>query len=103
MKWLRLSKRWLIAGAVALGLGVMVLVGLGVVYPRVGAYMIRHKISGRLETKLGRKVTFGAIDVSLGHAVLRRAAHPPPPAQRQQHDASEATPRPGLGRSSSRG
>src|SRR5574338_356805 len=64
-------RRWLIAGASVVGLLVLVLVALGVVYPRVGAWMIRDKVGGKLAGKLGRTVTFGDIDVSLGHAVLR--------------------------------
>jgi hypothetical protein len=58
----------------AIGAGVVViliLVGLFVVYPRVGARMIRQKATAKLETKLGRDVRFGSIDVSLGHAVIR--------------------------------
>src|SRR6185503_15572044 len=43
---------------------------LGVIYPRVGAWMIKDKVGGKLAKKLGRNVTFGDIDVSLGHAVM---------------------------------
>ncbi|HEU4614670.1 MAG TPA: hypothetical protein VFS15_21405, partial [Kofleriaceae bacterium] len=64
-------RRWLIAGASVVGLLVLVLVALGIVYPRVGAWMIRDKVGGKLAGKLGRTVTFGDIDVSIGHAVLR--------------------------------
>jgi hypothetical protein len=67
----KLSRRWIITSAVALGLSVLVIVGLLVVYPRVGAWMIRDKVGAKLATKLGREVRFGSIDVSLGHAVLR--------------------------------
>jgi len=71
MRSLPISKRWLIAGGVVIGLFALVMLTLGVIYPRVGAYMVREKVGGRLAGKLGRKVTFGEIEVSLGHAVLR--------------------------------
>ena len=64
-------RRWLYAGGSVIGALLLVLLGLGVVYPRVGAWMIRDKVGGKLAHKLGRTVTFGDIDVSLGHAVLR--------------------------------
>jgi hypothetical protein len=63
-------RRWLIAGGVVIGSLVVVALVLGVIYPRVGASMIRDKVGGKLGKKLGRNVTFGDIDVSLGHAVL---------------------------------
>ncbi|HTL31802.1 MAG TPA: hypothetical protein VL326_01690, partial [Kofleriaceae bacterium] len=65
-----IPRRWLIAGAIALGGLFLLVTTLAVIYPRVGAYMIKKKVAARLEGKLGRKVTFGDIDVSLGHAVL---------------------------------
>src|SRR5262249_41850288 len=34
-------------------------------------WMIRSKVGGKLEHKLGREVQFGSIEVSLGHAVMR--------------------------------
>ncbi len=68
---LPISKRWLVAGGIVIGLFALLMLGLGVIYPRVGAYMIRDKVGGRLAAKFGRNVTFGDIDVSLGHAVLR--------------------------------
>lgn len=71
MRSLPIPKRWLIAGGIVIGLFALVMLTLGVIYPRVGAYMVREKVGGRLAGKLGRKVTFGDIDVSLGHAVLR--------------------------------
>lgn len=66
-----LPRRWVITGAVVVGTCALVAIGLIVVYPRVGAWMIRTKVGGRLQAKLGREVRFGAIDVSLGHAVIR--------------------------------
>src|SRR5262245_18322594 len=66
-----ISRRWLIAGGVVLGGLLLVALTLGVIYPRVGAWMIKDKVGGKLAGKLGRNVTFGDIDVSLGHAVLR--------------------------------
>ncbi|HEY0190536.1 MAG TPA: transglycosylase domain-containing protein, partial [Kofleriaceae bacterium] len=65
-----LSRRWLIAGAISLGLVLSVTIGLAVVYPRVGAWMIRTKVGGKLATKLGRDVKMGAIEVALGRAVI---------------------------------
>ncbi|MBA3821125.1 MAG: hypothetical protein H0X17_19730, partial [Deltaproteobacteria bacterium] len=67
----RLSRRWWIAGAVTLGACLVLVIGLLVVYPRLGASMIREQVSAKVASKLAREVTFGAIDVSLGHAVLR--------------------------------
>ncbi|HEU4731621.1 MAG TPA: transglycosylase domain-containing protein [Kofleriaceae bacterium] len=66
-----LSRRWLVAGAVSLAMVLTVTIGLAVVYPRVGAWVIRDKLGGKLATRLGRSVRFGAIDVALGHAVVR--------------------------------
>src|SRR5687767_3839777 len=71
MRLPRLSRRWLIAGGIGIGGLLLVVISLGVIYPRIGAWMIREKVGGKLAAKLGRDVTFGAIDVSLGHAVLR--------------------------------
>jgi hypothetical protein len=68
---LGLSRRWLIACGTVVGLAVLLAIGLVVVYPRVGAWMIRSKVGGKLEAKLGRQVRFGGISVTLGHAVLR--------------------------------
>jgi hypothetical protein len=64
-------RRLLIAGIVVGSLAVLVLVGLFVVYPRVGEWMVRSKVTPKLEAKLGRKVSIGDVDVSLGHATLR--------------------------------
>src|SRR5262245_25521469 len=71
MRKLPISRRWLIAGGIGIGTLLAVLLTLGVIYPRVGARMIEKKVGGRLAAKFGRKVTFGDIDVSLGHAVMR--------------------------------
>ncbi|HSS02367.1 MAG TPA: transglycosylase domain-containing protein [Kofleriaceae bacterium] len=65
-----LSRRWLIAGAVSLGVVLGAAIALFVVYPRVGAWMIRSKVGDKLAARLGREVRFGPIDVGLGHAVL---------------------------------
>src|ERR1043165_5980168 len=66
-----LSRRWLIAGAIGLGVVLGATLGLAVVYPRVGAWMIRSKAGGELARRLARPVRFGAIDVAIGHAVMR--------------------------------
>src|SRR5262245_26549540 len=66
-----LSRRWLVAGAASLGVVLIATIGLAVVYPRVGAWMIRSKVASKLATRLGRDVTLGSVDVAIGHAVLR--------------------------------
>jgi hypothetical protein len=71
MRILGLSRRWLIAGAISLGAVLAVAIALFVVYPRVGAWMIRSKAGDRLAARLGREVRFGKIEVGLGHAVIR--------------------------------
>ena len=48
-----------------------VVVGLLVIYPRLGARMVREKVTEKLGAKLGRDVKMGAVEVSLGHAVIR--------------------------------
>src|SRR5687768_5943040 len=64
-------RRLLIPGIVVGSLAVLLLIGLLVVYPKVGEWMVRSKVTPKLEAKLGRKVTIGDVDISLGHAVLR--------------------------------
>ncbi|HEY4241544.1 MAG TPA: transglycosylase domain-containing protein [Kofleriaceae bacterium] len=66
-KW---SKRGLWAGGTIFVLGLLAAIGVTVVYPRVGVWMVRTKIGAKLEAKLGRQVTFGAIEVRVGHATL---------------------------------
>jgi hypothetical protein len=70
MRFRSISRRWLVAGGIVVGGLFLVLIGLGVIYPRVGAWMIRDRVGGKLAKKLGREVKFGSIDVSLGHAVM---------------------------------
>src|SRR5215218_10188487 len=71
-RWLPpIPTRWLVTGGIALGACVLIAVGLLVVYPRVGATMIRDRLGGKVAGRLGREVQVGSIDVSLGHAVLR--------------------------------
>jgi hypothetical protein len=67
----RISPRWLLPGVIGLAACGLILIGLLVVYPRVGAWMIRDKLGGKVAGRLGREVSVGAIHVSLGHAVLR--------------------------------
>ena len=67
----RKRPRWVIPAAAAATVAVLLVLGLFVVYPRVGAWMIRGKLGDRLAAKLGREVRFGDIDVRLGHATLR--------------------------------
>jgi hypothetical protein len=52
----------------------LVALGLLVIYPRVGAWMIRDKLDEKVGGRLGRSVHVGSIRVSLGHAVLRDIA-----------------------------
>lgn len=65
-----LSRRWWIASSIVVGLALLIAVGLLVIYPRVGAKMIREKVASKVAAKLGREVRFGTIEVSLGHAVI---------------------------------
>ncbi|MCW5804561.1 MAG: transglycosylase domain-containing protein [Deltaproteobacteria bacterium] len=68
----RRRRLWLIIPLVTVVvLAAAVVIGLLVVYPKVGRWMIRDKLGTRLATKLGRDVRLGAIDVSLGHATIR--------------------------------
>ncbi|HUQ02788.1 MAG TPA: transglycosylase domain-containing protein [Kofleriaceae bacterium] len=67
----RLKRRLIIAGAAVIAACLLVVIALTMVYPRVGAWYVRSKVVPRLETKLGRKVAIGGVDISLGHAVLR--------------------------------
>ena len=64
-------KRWLIPAIAASVLCAGLAVGLLVIYPRVGARMVREKLVEKLTAKLGRDVRLGAVEVSLGHATIR--------------------------------
>src|SRR5262245_10906309 len=66
-----LSRRWMITGVIALSVSALIVLGLLVVYPRVGAWMIRDKLGDKVGSRLGRELRIGSIDVSLGHAELR--------------------------------
>src|SRR5438046_2609015 len=70
MRGMRIPRRWLIAGAIGLGAIALVVIVLGIVYPRIGAWMIRRRADEQIAKKLGRDVKFGRIDVSIGHATL---------------------------------
>jgi hypothetical protein len=70
MRFGSIARRWLVVGGIGATLLLLVVIGLGVVYPRIGARMIRDKVGGKVADQLGRKVTFGSINVSLGTAVL---------------------------------
>ncbi len=67
----RRRRRWLILPIVLVSLGVLALVGLFVIYPRVGAKVVRDKIVSRLHAKLGRDITVGDVTVKLGHATIK--------------------------------
>ncbi len=66
----RVRRRIIVAAAIVVGAAGLVALGLGVVYPRAGAWYVRTRVVPRLEARLGRKVAIGDIDVSLGRAVL---------------------------------
>src|SRR5450432_3812023 len=71
MRWpARISKRWLWAGGIVAGFLVLLAIGFGVVYPRIGAYMIKSRF-GRVASRIDRTIDVGSIDVSFGHATLR--------------------------------
>jgi hypothetical protein len=63
-----------IIASVVMVLGLLVVIGVGIVYPRVGEWMLRSKVVPRLEARLGRTIEIGDVDISLGHAVLHRVA-----------------------------
>ena len=68
----RPSRRALtIAGASVGALVLLGVLGFYVVYPWAGRWMIEEKVVPRLEAKLGRDVSIGAIEIDHGHAVLR--------------------------------
>ena len=48
------SRRWYVAGAFVLGFIALAVIALALVFPRLGAYMIRQRLSGRLAGKLPR-------------------------------------------------
>ena len=66
----RRRPRWVLPVVLFLGSCALAALLLLVIYPRVGAWMIRGKVGDKLATKLGRDIRFGAIDVKLGHATL---------------------------------
>lgn len=63
-------RRWWVPASVAVGLCGLVLLGLLVIYPKVGARKLRQQLTAKLEAKLGREVAIGDIDVRLGHATV---------------------------------
>jgi hypothetical protein len=67
----QIPRRWLIAGGIGLGFLLVVSIALGIVYPRIGAWMIKTRVGDKIAARTGRKVSFGSIDVTLGHATLR--------------------------------
>jgi len=66
----RKRPRWMIPVIAAGVLSVLLAVGLLVIYPRVGARMVRDKVTAKLGSKLGRDVRLGHVEVSLGRAVI---------------------------------
>lgn len=72
--YVRRRSRWLIAGGIFAGAVLLSGIGMLVVYPRVGASMVRGKFTGYLAQKLGRTVEVGDVEVRYGHAVVRDIA-----------------------------
>src|SRR5690606_12811564 len=67
-----MRRRWLlIAAATFGGLAVVVAAGVPLLYGRVGAWAIESRVVPRLEARLGRDVSVGAVEVSRGEVVLR--------------------------------
>jgi hypothetical protein len=66
----RIPRRWLLIGGISLGVVSVLLVFVFVIYGRIGAYMIRSKVVPKLESKLGRTVEIGDVEVRRGLAVL---------------------------------
>lgn len=65
------SRRVRRGAAIGAGLLVLALVSGWVLYPRVGAWAIRQKVMPRLEARLDRELTAGAVEVERGRAILR--------------------------------
>jgi hypothetical protein len=61
---------WWLGGSVV-ALCALILIGLLVVYPRVGASKLKSKIRAKVDARLGREVAFGEVEVRLGHATIR--------------------------------
>jgi Transglycosylase len=78
-----MRRRWLLIGGAALGLSLCGLLFFFALYGHVGAWMIRSRVVPRLETRLGREVEIGDIDVRRGIAVLENVVIKGP------HDAGE--------------
>jgi len=74
MRYRPTRRHLVIAGIVLATLAVLTVVGLWVIYPRVGKWMVEDKVVPKLEAKLGRDITVGGIDITHGHAVLRDVA-----------------------------
>jgi hypothetical protein len=56
----------LLGGAVVVGV-----LGVVLLYGKLGAWVVEHRVVPRLEAKLGRKVTVGAVEVHRGKVELR--------------------------------
>ncbi len=67
----RRSRWWVVTAVFAVILAGLVMVGLLVVYPRVGAWMVREKLTAKVAKKLGRDVQVGKVEVKLGRAMLQ--------------------------------
>jgi hypothetical protein len=65
------SRRWILAAGLGVALGGLIAIGLLVVYPRVGASMLRDKLATKIRAKLGRELRIGSVRVGFGHAVVR--------------------------------
>jgi Transglycosylase len=65
-----MQRRWLLIGGAGLGLCLCALLFFLAVYGHVGAWIIRSRVVGKLEARLGRTVEVGDINVRRGLAVL---------------------------------
>ena len=64
------SKRWSGLAFVLVGLATVLLLGK-VVYPRVGARVLRARVVALIEARLHRSATIDHVDVHFGHASIR--------------------------------
>jgi len=79
----RPSRKVIITASAVVGAVVLLWLGLGVVYPRVGAWAIRSRALPKVAARLGCEVEVGAVQVRLGHATLRDVV------VRSPHDGSQ--------------
>ncbi len=69
-----MPRGWLITGAALFCVGVLTSFALIVVYPRVVSAALEDKLVDKVKRRLGREITIGEVDVSIGHATLRHVS-----------------------------